>query len=339
MSSSTALQQAVVGQKASGMRLDIFLTQHFDKEIGGFGLSRSRLQRLIEAGLITVNGEPAKASTRLKLSDSVELSTLPTAETDLVAEDLPLDVIYEDDACIVINKAPGMAVHPGAGSGSGTLVNALLHHCPALKGTGADARPGIVHRLDKDTSGVMVVAKNYYSLQNLARQFKDRAVQKQYLAVVWGKVENDSGIIDRPIGRHRFQRRKMSSRFAILRTREALTEWNVEKRYQLKADARNTRWVTLLRLRPKTGRTHQIRVHLAELGYPLIGDKIYGRRSPSGAAKSAAISLLDDFPRQALHAHKLAFNHPQTGRRIEFSASLHHDMHRLVKGLEKQGVG
>ena len=336
---SIASQRAVVEENASGMRLDVFLTQYFDKQLDRYGLSRSRMQRLIEDGLITVNGAPAKSSTRLKPSDSVELGTLAPVQTNLAAEDVPLNVVYEDDDCVVINKAPGMTVHPAAGRMSGTLVNALLHHCPELKGIGAEGRPGIVHRLDKDTSGVMVVAKNHRSLQILARQFKDRAVQKQYLAVVWGKFETNSGIIDRPIGRHRSQRKRMSSRFAHSRTREALTEWNVERCFELKADARSIRSVTLLRLWPKTGRTHQIRVHLADLGYPLIGDKVYGRRSPSDSKRSPAISLLDNFPRQALHAESLEFSHPKTGLRIEFKAALYDDIDQLVKELEKQCVG
>src|SRR5918994_1402866 len=279
---------ALVGEKASGMRLDVFLSQRLVKEIERYGLTRSRMQKLIEEGVITVNGAPTRPSRRLKPSDSVEVGRIPDVETKLRAEDVLLDIIYEDRDCLVINKAPGMVVHPAAGNVSGTLVNALLYHCPELKGMGAEGRPGIVHRLDKDTSGVMVVAKNHRSLQSLARQFKDRTVQKQYLAVVWGKFETNSGIIDRPIGRHRSQRKRMSSRFAHSRTREALTEWNVEKCLELKADARSTMSVTLLRLRPKTGRTHQIRVHLADLGYPLIGDKIYGRRSRSDSKKAAA---------------------------------------------------
>jgi 23S rRNA pseudouridine1911/1915/1917 synthase len=335
---SIAPQRAVAGDKASGMRLDIFLMQYFDKQIDQYGLSRSGMQKLIKDGLITVNGAPARSSTRLKSSDSIEVGALTRVETRLAAEDVSLNVIYEDDDCVVINKAPGMTVHPAGGAVSGTLVNALLHHCPELKGIGLEDRPGIVHRLDKDTSGVMVVAKNHRSLQILARQFKNRTVQKQYLAVVWGKLEANSGIINKPIGRHRSQRKRMSSRFAHSRTREALTEWNIEKILEVKADARSTIYVTLLRLRPKTGRTHQLRVHLADLGYPLVGDKIYGRRR-SYSNKSAAVSLLDNFPRQALHAEKLEFDHPKTGRRIEFKAALYDDIHRLVKELEKQGVG
>lgn len=338
MISSITLHRAVVGEKASGMRLDVFLTQHFDKEIERYGLTRSRMQRLIEEGVITVNGAPARSSRRLKPSDSIELGKIPTLETKLAAEALPLDIIYEDGDCMVINKAPGMAVHPAAGSVSGTLVNALLHHCPELRGVGAEGRPGIVHRLDKYTSGVMVVAKNERSLQTLAQQFKDRTVQKEYLALVWGKFESDSGIIDRPIGRHRSQRKKMSSRFTHSRMREALTEWMVEKRLELSVSARSIRWVSLLRLRPKTGRTHQIRVHLAELGYPIIGDKVYGGYPKAELRNSTAISLLNNFPRQALHAERLEFSHPRTGHRIEFQAALYGDIHELAKELAKQRV-
>jgi 23S rRNA pseudouridine1911/1915/1917 synthase len=327
---------ALVGEKASGMRLDVFLSQHLVKEIERYGLTRSRMQKLIEEGVITVNGAPTRSSRRLKPSDSVEVGRIPNVETKLRGEDVLLDIIYEDRDCLVINKAPGMVVHPAAGNVSGTLVNALLHHCPELKGIGAEGRPGIVHRLDKDTSGVMVVAKNHGSLQMLSQQFKDRTVRKEYLALVWGKFEGESGIIDRPIGRHRSQRKKMSCRFAYSKKREALTEWNVEQRFELKAGVRSTRWVSLCRLRPKTGRTHQIRVHLAELGHPVVGDKVYGWHPKPDLQNSNIISLLYNFPRQALHAEKLEITHPTTNRRIEFKAVLYTDIHGVVKELEKR---
>lgn len=184
MESSIVPERAVVGEKASGMRLDVFLTQRLVEEIERYGLTRSRVQKLIEDGVITVNGAPTRSSRRLKPSDSVELGRIPKIETKLNPEAVLLDIIYEDRDLMVINKAPGMAVHPAAGSVTGTLVNALLHHCPELKEIGAEGRPGIVHRLDKDTSGVMVVAKNHRSLQLLAQQFKDRTVHKEYLALV-----------------------------------------------------------------------------------------------------------------------------------------------------------
>jgi 23S rRNA pseudouridine1911/1915/1917 synthase len=336
MDSSIAVQQTMVGEKASGMRLDLFLRQHLINEAERLGLTRSRMQKLIEDGTITVNGAPTRSSRRLRPSDSVEVRTIPNnIETKLRPEDVVLDVIYEDRDCIVINKAPGMVVHPASGRISGTLVNALLHHCPELKEIGADGRPGIVHRLDKDTSGVMVVARNHRSLQILAQQFKDRTVQKEYLALVWGKFNSDSGIIDRPIGRHRYQRKKMSCRFADSRKREALTEWNVERCLELRADSRSTRWVSLCRLRPKTGRTHQIRVHLAELGHPVIGDKVYGRLAKPDVKNSTTLALLYDFPRQALHAEKLEITHPTTGYRIEFKAALYNDIYEVINEAEK----
>ena len=334
MESSIVPERAVVGEKASGMRLDVFLTRHLVKEIERYGLTRARMQKLIEGGVITVNGAPTRSSRRLKPSDWVELGSIPTTETKLRAEAVLLDMIYEDRDLMVINKAPGMAVHPAAGSASGTLVNALLHHCPELKEVGAEGRPGIVHRLDKDTSGVMIVAKNQRAVQMLAQQFKDRTVHKEYLALVWGKLKGDTGIIDRPIGRHRSQRKKMSCRFAYSKTRDALTEWIVEKCFKLRADSRNIRWVSLCRLRPKTGRTHQIRVHLAELGHPVIGDKVYGGRAKAELENSAVISSLHDFPRQALHAETLEVTHPTTGRRVGFKAALYDDIHEVVKELE-----
>jgi 23S rRNA pseudouridine1911/1915/1917 synthase len=335
MEASIVPKQAIVGEKASGLRLDVFLTQYLVKEIEPYGLTRSRMQKLIQEGVITVNGASTRSSRRLKPSDSVEFGFIPKIETKLRAEAVALDILYEDRDFLVINKAPGMVVHPAAGSVSGTLVNALLHHCPDLKKIGGEGRPGIVHRLDKDTSGVMVVAKNHQSLQTLAQQFKDRTVQKEYLALVWGKLDADSGIIDRPIGRHRSQRKKMSCRFADSKKREAKTEWNVEKCFELKPDSKSIRWVTLCRIRPKTGRTHQIRVHLAELGHPIIGDKLYGGRPKPGLNNSAIISLLQDFPRQALHAERLEITHPTTGGRIQFEAALFNDIHEVIKELEK----
>ena len=333
MDSSIVSQRVVVGEKASGMRLDVFLAQHLVNEIERYGLTRSRMQRLVEEGIITVNGAPTRSSRRLKPSDSVELGRIPNVETKLRAEAVPLDIIYEDYDCIVVNKAPGMAVHPAAGCVSGTLVHALLHHCPELTEVGVEGRPGIVHRLDKDTSGVMVVAKNHRSLQMLARQFKDRTVQKEYLALVWGKFDGHSGIIDRPIGRHRSQRKKMSCRFACSKAREALTEWNVEKSFEVKADSRNIIWLSLCRLRPKTGRTHQIRVHLAELGHPVVADKVYGERAKPAIKSNTIISSLYNFPRQALHAERLEIIHPTTGRRVEFKAALYNDIDEVVKRI------
>ena len=316
------------------MRLDLFLARFSPPAMKGEGVSRSGIQKLIADGQITLNGNPAKASARLKANDLVAIETLPPKKSDLAAEPIALNVLYEDDDCIVVNKAPGIAVHPAAGRTVGTLVNALLYHCPDLRGIGGECRPGIVHRLDKDTSGVMIVAKSMPALQQLARQFKERRVKKEYLALVLGKLKDERGIIDRPIGRHRSDRKRMSSLHSLARKREAVTEWSVEKCFRHKNEALAFDWVSLLRLTPRTGRTHQIRVHLADLGHPVIGDKVYGRKRPYPRLKYAHVSTLDSFSRQALHAERLSLFHPRTGAPMEFYAPLAEDIESLLKTLE-----
>jgi 23S rRNA pseudouridine1911/1915/1917 synthase len=233
----------------------------------------------------------------------------------------------------VINKPAGMMVHPAGGRTSGTLVNALLYRCPDLSGIGGERRPGIVHRLDKETSGVMVVAKSAAAFRHLARQFKERQVEKEYVALVWGKLPSVSGTIDRPIGRHRSDRKRMSSRYAQAKKREAITAWSVEKSFKLDTGAVAPLWVSLLRLKPKTGRTHQLRVHLADLGFPILGDKVYGQRRMERARKSAASALLTACPRQLLHAAKLSFVHPTTSEVMRFRAPLPTDMEELISLL------
>jgi 23S rRNA pseudouridine1911/1915/1917 synthase len=261
---------------------------------------------------------------------------LPPRDSTITAEALPLDILYEDGDCIVINKAPGLTVHPAAGHWSGTLVNALLHHCRDIEGIGGVRRPGIVHRLDKDTSGVMIVAKNMLAYQNLVLQFKNRTVEKDYAALAWGNVVPDKGVINRPIGRHRSDRKKMSSVYFSKGSREAFTEWTVDRRFTLDTGSNSPSAVSLLRLRPRTGRTHQIRVHLADSGHPLIGDRVYGKKIMSIAKKILHDPALDSFPRQALHAERLTVNHARTGRRITFTAPLPDD---FVKLLQHLGAG
>jgi 23S rRNA pseudouridine1911/1915/1917 synthase len=328
------LRKKVVDPHSAGMRLDLFLARCSPPAMEGEGVSRSAIQKLIADGQITLNGNPAKASARLKANDLVALKALPPKKPTLAAEPIELDVLYEDDDCIVINKPPGIAVHPAAGRTAGTLVNAILYHCPDLREIGGECRPGIVHRLDKDTSGVMIVAKSMSALQQLARQFKERRVKKEYLALVLGKLKDERGIIDQPIGRHRSDRKRMSSLHALARKREAVTEWSVEKCFRHENEAQAFDWVSLLRLTPRTGRTHQIRVHLAELGHPVIGDKVYGRKRPHPRLKSAHVSSLDSFSRQALHAERLSLFHPRTGAPMEFYAPLAKDIERLLKTLE-----
>jgi 23S rRNA pseudouridine1911/1915/1917 synthase len=327
-------QQLVIDRGSAGMRLDLYLARH---SIGNAwpwpALSRAAVQKLIAEGQITLNGVAVKPSIRLKLNDRVHIQTLPPRPSKLMSEALPLEILYEDSDCIVINKAPGIVVHPAAGRLTGTLVNALLHHCPDLDGIGGERRPGIVHRLDKDTSGVMIVAKNMVALQKLLAQFKNRTVQKEYVSLVWGKIEPKEGIIDRPIGRHRSDRKRMSSVHFLYKHRQAVTEWQVEEQFAVDAGANSRRWVTLLRLRPRTGRTHQIRVHLADLGYPLVGDRVYGHKRKKATTEPPAAAMVDEFPRQALHAEKLLIDHVRTNHRMEFCAPLPKDLQDLLSFL------
>lgn len=317
-----------VDARYAGMRLDLFLTQYFMKGAEpNFGLSRAAIQKLIGEGQITLNGASAKASARLKLDDCVAVALRAPRESKLRAEAVPLNILYENADCIVINKDPGMVVHPAAGRVDGTLVNALLHHCPDLQSMGGERRPGIVHRLDKDTSGVIIAAKNMPTFHRLAAQFKNRLAQKEYLALVWGELKPEQGKIDRPIGRHRSDRKRMSSLRAGGRLREAITEWWVERRF-----VHNGRSLTLVRLRPRTGRTHQLRVHLADMGFPLVGDKVYGRK---GGAIKLGDSPIEKFPRQALHAEKLTLVIRENGAPMRFVAPLPDDFAGLLELLRE----
>lgn len=328
-------RSAIVAEAHVGLRLDLFLARYFSAAEEMAGWSRSAMQKMVAEGQITLNGRKSKASARLKLNDVIAIHWLPPREISLAPEALALDILYEDEDIIVVNKAPGMIVHPAAGRRSGTLVNALLYHCPNLAGIGGERRPGIVHRLDKDTSGVMVVAKHGQAFHHLAMQFKERRVRKEYLAVVWGLVDKKRGIIDRPIGRHRSDRKRMSSLHYLPRVRESATEWQIEDSFRVGSSGGRFAWVTLLRLRPRSGRTHQIRVHLSDQGYPVIGDRIYGRKQASPEKNHQAPAELNHFSRQALHAERLGFAHPRTGREMEFQAPLPPDMRRLLDSLNE----
>jgi 23S rRNA pseudouridine1911/1915/1917 synthase len=337
MTNAMTLQQLHIDPSSAGLRLDLYLTRHLVLDDSAASKpTRSEIQRLIGAGQIRLNGVTTKPSARLKAHDQVDVQALPPRETALRAEALPLEILFEDADCIVVNKAPGVVVHPAAGVATGTLVNALLHHCPQLAGIGGERRPGIVHRLDKDTSGVMIVAKNAVTFQRLVGQFRSRSVDKEYVALVWGKVAADKGVIDRAIGRHRADRKKMSSLHALDQKREAVTEWRVVQRFALPAGASSLRWLTLLRLKPRTGRTHQLRVHLADLGFPLVGDRLYGRKRNASGEKSVPDSVIDGFPRQALHAEKLALDVAREGQRVEFIAPLPGDLSSLLEYVQTQ---
>lgn len=303
-------QLLVVDASGAGERLDRFLAS-----AGAWG-SRAQVQRLISTGNVRVDGAVVKAGTVLRAGQRVTVvpAPAPLAPADAAPEAIALDIIYEDDWLLVINKPAGLVVHPAPGNWQGTLVNALLHHWRGPRPGLDPARPGIVHRLDKDTSGVLVIAKDAATLADLGAQFRARTVAKQYVAFVWGRVRKDRGTITAPIGRHPVQRKRMAVRPA---GRESVTEYEVLER----VDA-----ATLLRLFPRTGRTHQLRVHLAAIGHPIIGDAVYGQGRP------AAIT------RQALHAERLAFRHPHTGNATAFTASFPADMTALRGALRSRSA-
>lgn len=312
------IEIVVAGDENSG-RLDSFLAAQLEHE------SRTRLKALIEQGLVMVNGKAAKPSHQIKPGDRIEVAMPEPKPARPLPEDIPLEVLYEDRDLIVINKPAGLMTHPATNRFSGTLVNALLYHCKDLSGIGGELKPGIVHRLDKLTSGVMVAAKNDQAHRQLSEQFKKHSIDRQYLALVWGNPEGDSGRIESKISRNPRHRLKMTSRTGQGRT--AITEWKVVKRFK---------HFSLIQCRLLTGRTHQIRVHLTEMGFPLVGDALYGR----GRGKPqkinmqvwAAVKRLD---RQALHAFQLGFIHPATGKSLEFNSPLPHDLASLLKLLEK----
>jgi 23S rRNA pseudouridine1911/1915/1917 synthase len=290
-------------------------------------ITRSAVQRLIDAGHVTVNGKMEKSSLKLKGGELVVVKIPPPAPPTPVAEDIRLEILYEDGDVIVVNKPAGMVVHPGAGNYSGTLVNALLGHCKDLSGIGGEIRPGIVHRIDKDTTGLLVAAKNDAAHQSLARQFKKHSIKRVYVALVYGSPKQDRGTIDSAIGRHPSDRKKMS---ALARSgRHAVTHWQVAGRYQ---------GVTLMRITLETGRTHQIRVHLSEAGYPLLGDSVYGGGGRLANVRDPMLrALVKEMGRQALHARTLGIVHPVSGKYLEFDADIPGDMARIIGYLEQAG--
>ena len=290
----------------SEARLDLWLTETVPEH------SRSRWQSLIKEGRVTVNGAPGKANLKIHTGDRVEWSIPDPAPAAPQAEEIPLNILYEDKHMIVINKPAGLVVHPAVGNETGTLVNALLHHCTDLTGIGGEIRPGIVHRLDKDTSGVMVIAKNELAMAELSRQFKERDTEKEYLTIVWGVPYGKRGTVETTIGRHPVHRKKMAAN--VRNGREAVSHYEVLEALGEAA---------LVRVKIETGRTHQIRVHMAHIKHPVIGDTVYGR----GRASTVKAG------RQMLQAAKLALNHPKTGKRMTFEAPLPDDMKALLKQL------
>jgi len=299
-------------------RLDSYVTATLPE------LSRVAVQRLIEAGHVLVDTLTVKPSLKLLGGETVTVVIPPPVAAEPAPQTIALDILYEDSDLVVINKAAGMTVHPGAGTHDGTLVNALLAHCTDLSGIGGVERPGIVHRIDKDTSGILVVAKNDRSHQALSDRFQRHDIKRIYHALVYGHPKTDTGTIRGIIGRHPTDRVKMSGKAKS--GKQAVTHWRAEARYPE---------VTLLRLRLETGRTHQIRVHLSEAGHPLLGDPVYGSAGRSNTLKDQQLrKLIKDLGRQALHASTLGFVHPTSGEFLEFTTPLPEDMQRIVDYLE-----
>ena len=301
------------------MRLDAFLASH----IGGF--SRTQLRNAISAGEVHVDGRTAKPSYRLKPNQSVTVALTANVAEGPQPLDIPLDILHEDDQIAVVNKPAGMVVHPAKGHWSGTLASALAFHFSQLSSVGGVTRPGIVHRLDRDTTGVILVAKTDAAHQAMAAQFEARTVEKEYHAIVRGVPDKDRDRIDQPIGVHPYHREKMAIRDNHSTTRTAVTEYEVAERL---------RGMALIRAFPKTGRTHQIRVHLAHVGCPVLCDRLYAGHAQitkGELQRSADGTVLLD--RQALHAARIALDHPHTGQRVEFSAPMAADMEQVLLAL------
>jgi 23S rRNA pseudouridine1911/1915/1917 synthase len=313
----------------AGQRLDVFLSNELE------GCSRSGIQKLIQGGYVTVNGRPQKASYNLRIGDVVrcELARL-SPSTELVIEPvaIPLDILYEDDWVVVVNKPPGLVVHPGAGQVDYTLVHGLLHHCGSLASVGAPLRPGIVHRLDQGTSGVMVVAKTDKAYFNLIDQFKNHTVEKTYLAVLWGVPPAELSPIVTFIDRHPVNRKKM----AVSKTkgREAVTRWKILRDWGI---------FSLVEARPVTGRTHQIRVHFSHIHHPVVGDELYGNHKTrcKNLRHEAIRKIVMNIDHQMLHATSISFDRPESGERLSFSAPPPKDMQNLIdylNELDKMGI-
>lgn len=308
----------LVDEHVARQRLDTVVSTHLPD------CSRSFAATLIRREHIRVNGEKKKAGYRVKHGDLIQGRIPPPVPLDFVPEAIPLEILYEDSYIIVVNKPPGLVVHPAPGHPSGTLVNGLLRHCPDLKGIGGMQRPGIVHRLDKDTSGVLAVAKSDNAHHHLSAQFKTRRVQKKYLALVYGSPQKNSGKIELPIGRHPTDRKKMST--ITRKGRVAETYWQVFERFG---------GLTLFELDLKTGRTHQIRVHCAAIGHPIIGDPVYFKHRVRNELKKdrRLAPLIKPVSRQMLHARRLAFSHPANEKTMVFEAPLAGDMQNLIDQL------
>ncbi|MCL5023130.1 MAG: RluA family pseudouridine synthase [Nitrospirae bacterium] len=294
----------------AGERIDVFLA-------GKTGITRSQVQRLIEAGRVLVAGSAVSSHYRVKANDAI-MFALPQKETGaLVPEAIPIEILYRDEYVVVVEKPAGMVVYPAVGHAHGTLMNALAHHCGELVAVGGPLRPGVVHRLDRDTSGVMIVALADNAYYSLIGQFRERTIRRKYCVLVFGNLNADTGEIRLPVGRSSSDRKKMSTR--VRKGKEAVTRWEVIKRFG---------FATLIEASLGTGRTHQIRVHFASIGHPVLGDRTYGRKTEIAAGRKKI-----SFPRQMLHARLLGFFHPVSGEYMEFSSPLPEDMKRALDEL------
>ncbi len=303
-------------------RLDRFLADCLPEQ------SRSQLKKLIDDGLVLLQGVSVKSSLKLKGGEQIEVVVPPATPAEAVPQDIPLNILYEDRHLIIVDKPAGLVVHPAPGHYSGTLVNALLFHCRDLAGIGGELRPGIVHRLDKDTSGVMVATKDDATHQHLAAQFKVHSITRRYLALVYGVPATATGTVDAPIGRHPVHRKKMSG---LSRSgRRAVTRWRVLRSYPQDR-------LSLVELSLETGRTHQIRVHFSEMGLPIVGDPVYGNANRGKTLADPELRRsIQQLQRQALHARILGFIHPQSGQYIEFESSLPADLKEIIEYLDNK---
>jgi 23S rRNA pseudouridine1911/1915/1917 synthase len=302
----------IIMQNAKGQRLDTFISLNSI-------LTRSHVQRLIRQGLVHVNSRIEKSGYTVREGDRIEFAIPDEPEGILAAEDIPLDVLYEDEYIIVVNKPPDMVMYPSLGHESGTLMNAVVSVCKKLSSVGAPLRPGVVHRLDRDTSGLIVIAKDDWAHHDLVKQFKERTVEKYYMTLLYGSLKADHGEIKTLIGRSASSRKKMSARPRS--GKEAITQYRVIRRF---------RFATLIQVRIITGRTHQIRVHFASVGNPVLGDRTYGRKTSITIAQRTL-----SFPRQMLHAYSLKLRHPVSGEVLEFTAPVPEDMKKAIEELEE----
>jgi 23S rRNA pseudouridine1911/1915/1917 synthase len=296
----------------AGKRIDILAS-----ELSGF--TRSQIHRFIEKGNIHINKQAVKTNYKAKPGDRIQIE-IPEKVEELLPEDLPVELLYRDHAVVVVNKPPGLVVYPAAGHKSGTLMNAIAYHCKKLATIGSPLRPGVVHRLDKDTSGIMVVALDNNAYYSLVEQFRTRSISRQYTALIYGHLDHDRGEIYRKIGRSESDRKKMSTR--VRKGKEAITAWDVIERYQN---------ATLIQAKLGTGRTHQIRVHFASIGHPVLGDKTYGKKTHLEVKKKKIF-----FRRQMLHADLLGFNHPVTEEYMEFTKSVPEDIEDTIRELSER---